>query len=105
VSATADTQPLALPTLAVQLDAATIELLADAVADRIVSRIPAAHDRHLDDDAILDSREAVSYLKLPSLDALHRETAAGTIPSLQRKPRGRLKFRKRDLDDWLAGEM
>jgi len=89
----------------VTLDEDQLEHLADAVAARIAGRAPASQDRQLDDDAILDSREAVDYLRLPSLNSLHRLTAAEGIPSLQRVPRGRLRFRKRDLDDWLAGDV
>jgi hypothetical protein len=105
VSTTPDTPTLpTLPPLVVQLDAATIDALADAVADRIVSRLPAARDRHLDDDTVFNSREAADYLKLPSINALHKLTARGELRSEDRGIKGaKLKIRKSWCDDWLEG--
>lgn len=103
MSSNPDTQTPTLPTLA--LDAATIDALADAVADRIAAQLPAAQDRHLADDDILDSREAAAYLRL-SMDGLYKRTARGEIQTLDRGGKGnRLRFRKRWLDDWLEGEV
>jgi hypothetical protein len=108
VSTTADTPtPPTIPTLpplVVQLDAATIDALADAVADRIVSRLPAAEQRRLDGDEIFNSREAAAYLKLPSINALHKLTASGELRSEDRGTKGaRLRIRKSWCDDWLEG--
>jgi Helix-turn-helix domain len=86
-------------------DAAMIDALADALADRIVSKIPVAQvDPPMNDDTVLDSREAAEYLRLPSTNALHKITARGEIVCEARdRPRQHLRFRKRSLDDYLAG--
>jgi len=97
-------------TLPPWFDGAMIDALADALVERIAPRVleqlrPVQHRVVLHDDDVLDSKEAVEYCRIASLDALHRLSAAGTIPTLQRKPGGRLRFRKCDLDDWLAGDL
>jgi hypothetical protein len=108
VATATDTQPLqptpTLPPLVVQLGAETIDALAAAVADRVVSQLPEARERHLDDDTIFNSREAADYLRLPSVNALHKLTARGELRSEDRGVRGaRLRIRKSWCDDWLEG--
>jgi hypothetical protein len=104
VSTTADTPTPTLPPLVVQLDAATIAALADAVADRVVGRLPAARERLDAGDPWLTSSEAAAYLKLPSTNALHKLTARGELRSEDRGVKGaRLSIRKSWCDDWLEG--
>jgi hypothetical protein len=110
VATALDNNPKQTPDLPPWIEPAVLDALADALADRLAARIldqlrPVQGSRVLKDDDLLDSREAIDYCRIPSLDALHRLTAAGSIPSQQRVPGGRLKFRKRDLDDWLDGSV
>lgn len=67
-----------------------LDRVADAVASRIAAPVASPW---------LDSRAAVEYLRLPSLDALHRLTAAGAVPHV--KQGGRCLFHRAELDDWL----
>lgn len=49
----------------------------------------------------LDSREAVAYLKLPSLSSLYSHIRENKLPTL--RAGGDLRFDSRDLDAWLRG--
>ena len=49
----------------------------------------------------LTSREAIAYLKLPSLSALYSHIRENQLPVL--RCGGELRFDARDLDAWLRG--
>lgn len=49
----------------------------------------------------LDSREAVVYLKLPSLSSLYSHIRENKLPTL--RAGGDLRFDVRELDAWLRG--
>jgi excisionase family DNA binding protein len=51
------------------------------------------------DDPWLSTRDAAAYLGIP-VSALHRLTAARTIPFFQEAPRARCFFKRSDLDRW-----
>ena len=76
-------------------------LIADRVAERVAERLASAQ---VDSSASpwLTAAEAVEYLRLPSLSALHRLTAARAIPHV--KQGGRLLFHRVRLDEWLSEE-
>ncbi len=46
----------------------------------------------------LEARAAAEYLGLPSVDQLHKLTAARLIPFSQERPRAKCYFRRADLD-------
>ena len=71
----------------------------DALVDLLASRISESLGAGTVADEWLNSREAVSYLRLPSLDALHRLTARNAIP--HSKVNGRCVFSKPELKLWL----
>jgi excisionase family DNA binding protein len=52
-------------------------------------------------DAWMESREAASYLGI-STNALHKLTAARTIPFEQKVPGGKCYFKRSALDAWRA---
>jgi hypothetical protein len=82
------------PILSVQLDPATVDLLADAIAVRVAELLP---DRV--EDRWLDSAEAADHLRLP-LSQLRKLSAADLIPARQDTPGGRLYFLRSELDEW-----
>lgn len=82
--------------LAISLDESALSQLAGALADRVVERVEA---RLTDEAPWMNSVEAVEYLRLPSLDALHRLTGSNAIPHV--KQGGRCLFNRRELDAWL----
>jgi hypothetical protein len=82
------------PTLSVQLDAATVDRLADAVAAKVAELLP---DRL--EDCWFDSAEAAGYLRLP-LSQLRKLSAADLIPAHQDTSGGRLYFLRSELDEW-----
>ncbi len=53
------------------------------------------------DSPYLTSREAVDYLRLPSLSSLYSHIRENRLPVL--RSGGELRFDKRDLDAWLRG--
>ena len=67
----------------------------DRIAGAVVDRLRAVSET----DVWLTSHEAAKYLRLPSLDALHRLTGAGAVPHV--KQGGRCLFRRSELDRWL----
>lgn len=83
--------------LAVTLDEAQLDDLAERVASRLAARLG-----HRDDgaDRWLDSAGAVEYLGLTSKHALHRLTSERAIPFSQDGPGARCYFRRCDLDAW-----
>jgi len=84
----------ARPTLLVQLETETIDLLAEAVAAKVSALRPAGFD-----DGWLNSAEAAEYLRIP-LSQLRKLSAAGSIPAHQDTPGGRLYFLRSELDVW-----
>ncbi|HKO37443.1 MAG TPA: helix-turn-helix domain-containing protein [Solirubrobacterales bacterium] len=84
----------ATPTLSVNLDAATVDRLANAIAIKVADLLP---DRI--EDCWFDSAEAADYLRLP-LSQLRKLSAADLIPAYQDTPGGRLYFLRSELDEW-----
>lgn len=80
-------------------DEATLDRLADLLADRLADRLGA--DERNGADRWMPAGEAAAYLGL-SRHALHRLTAARTIPCSQDGPGARCYFRRSDLDHWRA---
>jgi excisionase family DNA binding protein len=73
-----------------------LELLADAVANRLTDRqAPAA-------DGWMDTRAAAEYLGL-STHALHRLVARREVPYFQDGPGAKCYFRRSALDAWRGG--
>ena len=74
----------------------------DALAERVFQRVAvlAGGGPGNSDDGWLNSREAVRYLGLTSLHALHKLTAARQVPFVQERPGARCWFRRSDLDRW-----
>jgi excisionase family DNA binding protein len=86
-----------VPALIVEaLDEAALDSLADRLAPRIAERLVEVDDRWL------STTEAASYLGV-SIHALHKLTAARTIPFEQEGPGCRLWFRRSELDCWRRG--
>lgn len=83
--------------ITVSLDSTSVAALADAIASRLRIQRP---DDASDDDLWMDSKQAAAYLGLPSVHALHKLTAARALPFSQRTPRGRMYFKRSELDDW-----
>ncbi len=82
-------------TVEVDLGSEALVAFADLVADRVTQRLL----DHRDDDGWLNAREASAYLGV-SVDALHKRTAARTIPFSQGGPGCKLFFRRSELDRW-----
>lgn len=76
-------------------DSAAIEMLAEIVAEKVVSRL----SRHGNEDRWMTSAEAAKHLALP-ISTLRKLTAAGTIPFSQDVPGGRCYFERSELDHW-----
>lgn len=79
------------------LDEDALDRLAHALAPRL-QRLTAGDTAQ---DGWMDSRAAAAYLGL-STHALHRLTAARSIPCSQDRPGGRCYFKRSDLDEWRA---
>jgi hypothetical protein len=73
----------------------------DHLADKLAPRLERLLVGSAGHTQWLNSREAVVYLRLPSVDALHRLTTRDAIP--HRKVNGRCLFKTAELDDWLDG--
>lgn len=82
------------PNLSLTLSPDALDAVADALADRLAALMPTGNGSDW-----MTSAEAVEYLRLPSLDSLHRLTGSGAIP--HRKVHGRCLFSKSELDAWL----
>lgn len=84
--------------LGLQVDEDFIDALAERVFQRVASLAGAAPATV--EDGWLNSRDAVRYLGLTSLHALHKLTAARQVPFVQDRPGARCWFRRSDLDRW-----
>jgi Helix-turn-helix domain len=73
---------------------ALVDLVALRVADVVIGRLPSGNGSDW-----MTSVEAVEYLRLSSVDSLHRLTAAGAVPHY--KVNGRNLFSKVELDGWV----
>ena len=81
------------------LDEHALDTLAERLAPKLDPRLRPAAPRA---DDWLDARGAASYLGL-TLNALHKHTAARTIPFEQNAPGGKLWFKRDQLDGWRRG--
>jgi hypothetical protein len=81
--------------LLAELDEVTLDALADRLAPRLASRLasPPAPD------GWMDAKGAAAYLSI-SLHALHKLTAARSIPFEQDAPGCKLWFKRSELDAW-----
>ena len=89
--------PLLGQALVESLDDSALDLLAERLAPRLAERTPPAGG-----DRWLTAREAAAHVGL-SLHALHKLTAARTIPFEQDGPGCKLWFRRSELDRWRTG--
>jgi excisionase family DNA binding protein len=87
-------------------DAALGEAVIDALGEQALERLAVrlspyleASHHELSAGGWLDAREAAAYLGL-SLDALHKLTAARSIPFEQDGPGCKLWFQRSELDRW-----
>ena len=78
------------------LDEAALDTLAERLAPRLALRFESLTPQR---DEWLDARSAAIYLGL-TLHALHKHSAARTIPFEQNKPGGKLWFKRDQLDAW-----
>jgi excisionase family DNA binding protein len=74
------------------LDATDLGRLAARLAPFLPSPTPS-------DDGWIDAKEAAAYLGLP-LSAIHKWSAARTIPCEQERPGAKLYFQRSALDEW-----
>lgn len=89
--------PLAAALIA-GLDDQALDALAERLAPRLAGRLAEASE----EDRWLDSSQAVAYLGLRSVHALHKLTSARVIPFSQDRPNARCYFKRSDLDAWRA---
>jgi excisionase family DNA binding protein len=80
------------------IDAAVIDALAEALADKLAARLP----QEVAEDGWMASEEAADYLAVP-ISTLRKLTAAGSIPFTQDVPGGRCYFKRSELDRWRLG--
>ena len=80
------------------LTPASLDHLADAVANRVAARL---NQRRETTDGWMDSAAAARYIGR-SISSLHKLTAARRIPFSQDGPGAKCFFRRSDLDDWMA---
>jgi hypothetical protein len=81
-------------------DEGTLDLLAERLGPRLRLAQPAPASAP---DRWMDSAAAADYLGI-SRNALHKHTAARTIPFEQSGPNGKLWFRAAELDEWRRGQ-
>jgi excisionase family DNA binding protein len=81
--------------LVAALDPDDLAVLARMLAPYLPAPAPAVEDRWL------DTRQAAEHLGV-SVHALHRLTAARSVPFRQDAPGGRCYFRRSELDAWRA---
>jgi hypothetical protein len=86
--------------LLAELDDATLDALADLLAPRLAHQLKPAPAPA---DGWLDAKEAAEYVGLTPA-ALHKHTAARTIPFEQDGPGCKLWFRRSELDAWRRSE-
>jgi excisionase family DNA binding protein len=91
VSTTPDTPTL--PTLAVTLDPATIDQLADSISRRVFELMPDPAD-----DPWINAREAAAHLGI-HYSTVKQRAAAGELPAYQDSPGGPLWFKRSELDE------
>ena len=91
MSATDDMARLMLRTIA--SDPEALAELAEALAPLIRETAPAP-------DGWMDAKAAAGHLGLPSVNALHKLTAARLIPFEQEVRGGKCWFRRSELDAW-----
>jgi hypothetical protein len=89
-----DTAPVRMPVL----DEEALDTLADLLAPRVLPR-PRSGDARADE--WLDAKRAAGYIGL-SIHALHKLTAARSMPFHQDGPGCKLWFRRDELDTWRA---
>ncbi len=87
--------------LVLSLDDEALDLLVDRLAPRIQERLRDRADRDISDEW-LDSKRAAAYLGV-SVNAIHKLTAARTIPFEQDSPGCKCWFRRAELDQWRRG--
>jgi excisionase family DNA binding protein len=80
--------------LTVQLDDASLDRLAAAVATRVSALLPDPAA-----DGWLDSREAAAHLRI-HYSTLKERAAAGELPAHQDAPGGPLYFKRSELDEY-----
>jgi hypothetical protein len=81
-------------------DDQALDLLAESLAPRLAAKLEPAH---VNEDGWLDAKQAATYLSL-SIHALHKHTAARTIPFEQDGSGAKLWFKRSELDAWRRGE-
>jgi hypothetical protein len=83
------------------LAAALVDSLDDAALDELAAKLAPRLAARLgqDGDEWLDAKRTAAYLGM-SIHALHRLTAARTIPFHQDHPNARLWFRRSEVDAW-----
>lgn len=86
--------------LALDLDDAALDRLADQLAARILARLPEQQG----EDGWLDAPAAASYLGI-STTALHKLTSSRLLTFSQSAPGGRCYFRRADLDAYREQSM
>jgi excisionase family DNA binding protein len=81
------------PTLAVTLDAVTLDQLAADIARRVFELMPDPAD-----DPWIGAREAAEHLGI-HYSTVKQRAAAGELPAYQDSPGGPLWFKRSELDD------
>lgn len=81
-------------------DEGTLDLLVERLGPRLRSVQPTSLPAV---DRWMDSAGAADYLGI-SRNALHKHTAARTVPFEQSEPNGKLWFRAAELDEWRRGQ-
>lgn len=84
-----------MASLALALDDAALDRLADQLAVRILARLPEQGG----DDGWLDSRGMADYLGVP-LSMIRTLTARGELPVYQDREGGNYYGKRSELDDW-----
>jgi hypothetical protein len=103
------TAPTLLDLLAHELEAADpgrLDRLAEQLSpllDRLAARRGARQRTEPEPERWLTAKDAAAYLAITPA-ALHKHTAARTIPFEQDGPGCKLWFRRSDLDAWRRGE-
>jgi hypothetical protein len=86
--------------LLAELDDAALDALAGLLAPRLADRLGA---RAADQDEWLDAKRAAAYLGITT-NALHKLTAARSVPFEQVGPGCKLWLKRSELDAWRRGE-
>jgi excisionase family DNA binding protein len=91
-----------LPVFGLALDVSTCMCIAEHLAARMALPV-VRFDDVAEPDGWLDTKQAAEYVSL-TVAALHRHTAARTIPFEQDAPGGKCWFKRSELDAWRRGE-